>query len=300
MLRQPPVDIAHLHADFGLAYLPRSVERIVHLHGVPGGSSESYHHILTRVGAVVCSSEYVRDSFLSKIEYDSRRTFMVYNGAEEKRVDGRHAQQTRQELGLSQSDICILFVGALVPEKGIHHLIDAFKKLNASKPHGKRRNKLVIVGGAGLWRHQGASARRNADYEAKLRAEAHDIDAIFTGLKTHTEVSMLYNASDIVVVPSVVQEAFGLVVCEAMAAGKPVIASSVGGIPEVVIHGHSGLLVPAGDVGALARAMLRLASDRDLREAMGRAARERARAFTWDAAADRTEEVYKRVLNREI
>ena len=122
----------------------------------------------------------------------------------------------------------------------------------------------------------------------------------FVGSVPQESMSMAYRASDIVVIPSIVQEGFPLVACEAMAAGRPVIASNAGGIPEVVIHGDTGLLVPASDVGALAEAILRLASDQGLRDEMGRAALARANLFTWDAAARRADEVYRHLLKKKV
>ena len=79
-------------------------------------------------------------------------------------------------------------------------------------------------------------------------------------------------ASDIVAVPSVWDEPHAVVLCEAMAAGRPVVASRAGGIPETVVDGETGFLVPSGDERRLRDAILALATDTDLRERMGRAA----------------------------
>jgi len=88
------------------------------------------------------------------------------------------------------------------------------------------------------------------------------------------------------------------VVCEAMAAGKPVVASNVGGIPEIVIDRESGILVPPGDAAAIAGAVAELAHAPGLRRRMGLAAQRRAQAFTWDIAATKLESVYEQVLRQ--
>jgi N-acetyl-alpha-D-glucosaminyl L-malate synthase BshA len=110
------------------------------------------------------------------------------------------------------------------------------------------------------------------------------------------EVAPLLAAADLLLLPSET-ESFGLVALEAMASGVPVVASRVGGLPEVVEHGVTGYLAPVGDVEAMAEFSLKILSDCEVRERFGRAARERAvRLFDWHAVVPRYEEVYQRVL----
>jgi glycosyltransferase involved in cell wall biosynthesis len=97
------------------------------------------------------------------------------------------------------------------------------------------------------------------------------------------------------VFPSI-YEAFGIVLLEAMACGKPVVASNVGGIPFVVEEGKTGLLFESGNVEDLADKIVTILKDEELREKMGEAGRERAKEFTWDKIAERTVEVYKEIL----
>ena len=100
---------------------------------------------------------------------------------------------------------------------------------------------------------------------------------------------LFYAASDIGIFPSIGDEAFGITIAEAMSCGKPVIASHIGGIPEVVGNEEScGIIVPPADVAALAKAMNKLANSPELRTRMGEASRLRIeRLFSWNAAADR-------------
>jgi glycosyltransferase involved in cell wall biosynthesis len=99
---------------------------------------------------------------------------------------------------------------------------------------------------------------------------------------------------DVLVLPSAYEE-MGSVLTEAMASGLPVVASDVGGIPEVVRHGETGLLVPPGDVDALAAALDRLVADAGLRARLSAGARARAAGYAWPRLAARVAAVYARV-----
>jgi len=108
------------------------------------------------------------------------------------------------------------------------------------------------------------------------------------------DVHEILGASDLFVCPSVWDEALGYVILEAMAVGLPAVASRVGGIPEVVAEGETGLLVPPRDPGALAAAIDQLLADPAARERMGRAARRAVEArFSLDQAIDRTIALYQ-------
>jgi 2-deoxystreptamine N-acetyl-D-glucosaminyltransferase/2-deoxystreptamine glucosyltransferase len=100
---------------------------------------------------------------------------------------------------------------------------------------------------------------------------------------------------DVLVLPSVYEE-MGSVLTEAMAAGLPVVASDVGGIPEVVRHGETGLLVPPGDVDALAAALDRVVAEPGLRDRLAAGARARSADYSWPALAARVAAVYDRAL----
>jgi glycogen synthase len=112
-----------------------------------------------------------------------------------------------------------------------------------------------------------------------------------TGFVEHTAVPGILASLDVLVLPSAYEE-MGSVLVEAMAAGVPVVASAVGGIPEVVRDGETGLLVPPGDVTTLAAVLDRLAADPDLRARLAAGARARSAAYGWPKLADRVADVY--------
>lgn len=157
----------------------------------------------------------------------------------------------------------VLFAGRLSPEKGILELVAAAAGL-----------PLVIVGDGPL-RDRVPGAR---------------------GFVGHDELERLYARAAVVAVPSH-REGFGVVCAEAMAHGRPVVASAVGGLLDLVVDGETGILVPPGDVAALRDALTRLLADEALRRRMGDAARERVRAhFAWGPVTDATIAAYREAL----
>jgi glycosyltransferase involved in cell wall biosynthesis len=289
--RHRPVDVLHVHLDPNLLLAPRAQVRVLHIHNDVGSPlPPAYLRLLSRADQVFCVSDFVRQRFLRASRLPADRVSVLYNGATPPPpVSTSAARALRADWGVAESATVLLFAGAVIPDKGLIHLVEAFNQARSAWPS----LELVVAASPTISPHRAA-------YEATVRDCAQGLPVRFVGSIPQDSMGAAYRASDLVLIPSIVQEGFPLVACEAMAAGRPVIASSTGGIPEVVIRGGTGLLVPAGDADALARAILRLASDHDLRYELGRAALERARAFTWDAAAERAEEMYRRLLNSKL
>ncbi|MEA2221388.1 MAG: hypothetical protein QOJ35_4014 [Solirubrobacteraceae bacterium] len=165
----------------------------------------------------------------------------------------------------------LLFVGDLRADKGIDVLLDAYGLLAAPPP-------LVLIGKT--WPETPrppAGVRLLRDWpNAAVREAMRRCLAL--------------------VAPSVWPEPFGIVVAEALAAGRPVVASAIGGIPEIVRDGHEGLLVAASDRAALARALARISEERELRETLAANAVRRARAYRPEAVVPLFEAAYERIL----
>ena len=140
---------------------------------------------------------------------------------------------------------------------------------------------LVVVGDGPL---------RPAVTEAVRRSPAPERITV-TGFVPHSAVPQILASLDLLALPSVYEE-MGSVLVEAMATGLPVVASRVGGIPDVVEDGVTGVLVPAGDVDALAAALDELVADPDRRRRLSTAAGERAARYSWPTLARRTAELY--------
>ena len=177
-------------------------------------------------------------------------------------------------------------VGRLAPWKGQRTFLEAFAD---AFPDGGHR---ATVMGAAFFGDDGE--------ERALRCLVDELGVSgrvdFTGHVDDVEQAL--GDIDVLVHASLVPEPFGQVVVEGMAAGLAVVAVDAGGPAEVVRHGHDGLLTPLGDVAALSSAMQRLAADPALRERLGRAAQDSARAYRPDRIAGAVEELYRDVLRR--
>jgi len=116
------------------------------------------------------------------------------------------------------------------------------------------------------------------------------------GIWSHDAVMKAWNRCSVALAPSVWSEPFGLVAIEAMAAGRPVIASRTGGLPDFIVDGETGYLVPPNDSVALQMAMERLLADPHLQEQMGCAARRRSKEFRASVVVPQIERVYQHII----
>jgi glycosyltransferase involved in cell wall biosynthesis len=191
---------------------------------------------------------------------------------------GRDPAGMRRRLGVAESAFFVLALGRLVEKKGFADLVEA-----AARVPGLT---LVIAG--------------DGDLRAQLEALARERRApvLMPGNLERAALASALAAADAVAVPSVVDQAGNVdglpnALLEAMAAGRPVVATRVAGIPEVVEHDVNGLLVPARDPAALAAALERLAREPETRARLAAAARATAETrLTWSAAALAFEECY--------
>jgi glycosyltransferase involved in cell wall biosynthesis len=201
----------------------------------------------------------------------------------------------RKAFSIPDSEPVVLFSGRLAVNKGLMVLADAAPDVLRQFPD----TKFVVVG-------QDMGVREGL--ERRLKELGIGDRFLFTGhIKDEALFLSAYGACDMLVLPSE-YEAFGLVLLEAMASGKPCVATNVGGMPEVLgepsppkgIHQTGcGMLVDYQDTGQLARAIGRLLSDKKLRETMGMAGRARVqKEFNWDAVTARILEIYGGLVDR--
>jgi glycosyltransferase involved in cell wall biosynthesis len=197
------------------------------------------------------------------------------------------ADRLRARLGLTPERIVVAGVGRFIDVKGFSYLIDAVAAARPSCPE----LHLVLVGDGDL----------REELEARARALGLSDSVSFPGVARRDEIAAYFAASQIVVVPSV--HARGLVdglpnvALEAMAAGKPLIATRVGGLPQLVRDGENGLLVEEKDPAGLAAAIVSLANDSERRSRLGESAQAEIRdERSWDAVARRFVEVFERAV----
>ena len=190
-------------------------------------------------------------------------------------------------LGLPEDAHVLLFAGRIQPLKAPDVLLRAVGVLLEQDPSLRRRLVVPIVGGPS------GSGLEHPEALADLAAELGIGDVVrFIPPVTQAKLAEWATAATLVAVPSY-NESFGLVAAEAQATGTPVVAAEVGGLPTVVRHGHSGLLVPTHEPRDWAAAIKRVLDDPVLQVNLSLGALEQARHFSWERTAERTLEVYE-------
>jgi phosphatidylinositol alpha-mannosyltransferase len=177
----------------------------------------------------------------------------------------------------------VLFVGRLDPRKGLPVLLDALPALRRRVPEAR----VVVVGHSFLrpW------------LERQVRAADRE-HVVFAGAVPAADLPRWYASAHVVASPALKNESFGIVLLEAMAAGRPIVASDIPGYRAVIEGEDDGVLVPPGDAKALARAIARLLEDPARRLALAARGRARAERFGWSNVAARLEGYYHEVLSR--
>jgi len=242
-------------------------------------SSWAEREAVEQADRVIAVSAQMREDILANFRVDPGRVVVIHNG-----VDAQAFARTDRRDALDRHgarEPYVLFVGRISEQKGIFPLLAAARAL----PDGVQ---LVLC----------ASSPDTPELRARLEAAVAGRPQIrwIDAMLPVDEVVQLQSHAAAFVCPSI-YEPFGLINLEAMACGTAVVASRVGGIPEVVVDGETGLLVAPGDVPALAQALRRVLTDRELAARMGAAGRRRVEAhFSWDRIAERTLAVYDEAI----
>jgi glycosyltransferase involved in cell wall biosynthesis len=239
--------------------------------------------VARRADLVIAVSDAVRDHTHRYLGVSPAKTRTIRHGIDLEpfaRVASAERNRLRAEWGAVDDTVVFGIVGRLVPQKALHVLLEGYARYRALT---SRPSRLVVVGYGPL--------------ETELKARSLELglaDAVlWAGFRD--DIPAVMSSFDVFALSSQC-EGFGLVLLEAMAAGKPVVATQVSAIPEVVEDGVTGLLGPAADPDAFSAAMMQL-EDTALREKLGTAGRKRAGEFTLDRMIDATLAAYVGVLD---
>jgi glycosyltransferase involved in cell wall biosynthesis len=296
-------DVIHTHLNNYVRGL-RGRRKILHFHGDPfyPGSDPAqrldlkpadFARILHDSHAQIAVSRFVASRL--QIGFNQRgNVHTIYNGIDLDRFQGFDpaARRTyRSKYNLPEDARVILYAGAVIQEKGVIHLARAFTYLLDTI----NNVVLVLAGDSNLWGND-VQADSQAEYAEMVKRALSGARAagktFFLGKQPYDEMPNIYQMSEIVVVPSIWEEAFGLVALEALAAGKPVIATRTGGMGEFLTDRNSIRARP-GDEPGLAQAMLRLLSDDALYQRLARQARQDAQKYSWETAVKQILAVYE-------
>jgi glycosyltransferase involved in cell wall biosynthesis len=286
------IDIVHAHLQKGiisslLATFLYKGRLILHEHGpiFRGGTGCLYRAVIRLLGpradAIIANSEAAKSAVLRTLHGREVPVTVVANFIDLERFnpDLHDRAAARRSLGLGDDEFVAGFVGRLDRAKGADLLIDAAAILKAQGDAWR----FVVVG-------DGPERRR---LEAQAQRLGLAATVLFAGLQEDT--AAVVRAFDVGVVPSR-REAFGIAALELMRMKVPVIVSPVGGLPELVQDGQTGILLSRLDARAIAQAIQRLAGDGDLRAMLGRGGFERAGRFDGREAVRQTVEVYERLM----
>jgi glycosyltransferase involved in cell wall biosynthesis len=291
LIKQLRPDVIHAHDPHGVAMAgialsmstlpsppPLLASRRVDFH-LKGSSLSRWKY--RQVDCFICASEAIRQILVAD-GVPEDRTVTVHEGIDLERVEAAPPARLHEELWLPHHAPLVGNVAALVPHKGQRHLVEAAALVVRQVPDAR-----FVIAGEGELRQA---------LERQIKEHHLEKHVLLAGFRP--DVLSVHKAFDIFVMSSVT-EGLGTSLLDAMACAKPVVATTAGGIPEVVADGETGLLVPPRDHHALAEALVRLLNDAALRQRLGRAGLARVREhFTAERMVRETLAVYARVTAR--
>ena len=235
---------------------------------------------LKAANRIIVTSPQMAEYFYRQI--DKEKIHVIPNGIEYKKfINMPPASIFKNRYNIKGK--VVLFVGRLLPLKGIQYMLKAAPQILKQVPE----TNFVIVGG-------GSSFKR------KLEKLSHNVGVddrvVFTGFKSSNQLLEAYSSADVFVLSSIHREGLSIVTLEAMASGIPVVVSNLGGLPSIVKDGVTGLLVEPKNERQLADSIIKLLLDEKLALEMGDNGKKVAKSFDWQAIAEKTEDVYKVVI----
>jgi glycosyltransferase involved in cell wall biosynthesis len=285
------VDVLHIH-DANSGFAATAIKKIFNTPSVCSVHNEIRSAASIRAcDKVLAVSNYIRDFLVGKRGL-SRSKVDVLNIAIDTNLckRKRKIEKAKEALQLADRNI-VLFVGRKCPEKGLQILVDALPKIVDSNP----KTLVILVGPDHKF---GVNSEGYTEF-LKNRAKKLGVEknAFFVSFVSQNTLELFYEAADLLVLPSIWQEPFGKVILEAMSYETPVIASAVGGVPEIVVNETNGLLVRPGDSGALARSVNHLLKNPEFARTLGAEGKKTVlKKYTFDQVVKRCCEIYDKIV----
>lgn len=284
--QRPPL-VSILHGTFLGERLTRLQQRptprLLALAALMRWRQQYWRAHIEQAAGLIAVSEEVKSQVISFARVTEQDVDVVVNGVDILRfqVDQRERQHQRARLGVSDQDVLFVHLSRLEKEKGAHLGIEALQKLTDSRAH------LLIIG-------QG-SQLESLKAQAAAAGLGKRVQTI--GFVPNENVPTYLAAADVFILPSLAKEGLPISILEGMAAGRPIVATDVGGIAGAIDHGQTGFLFTCGDVSALAYYMNLFLEDPDKIERFGESGRRKAAAeFAVEVMIQRTEQIFKRIV----
>ncbi len=297
IVREKKIDLLHSHYVFPDGFVSRLQ------HGVPGVATEHtsgflerlergrmlwlYRWVYARMDQIIAPSDELAES-VSSLGIPGQKITFVSNGVDTDKFSPEVPPKTiREQYALAPETRIVLCPRRLEPKNGVKYLVEAVPAVLRECPD----TRFFIVGGS------------YPDQLALLRERADELGIsdriVFAGSVPNAEMASWYTAADVVVLPSL-KEATSIAGLEAMACGRPLVGTNVGGIPYLIDDGKTGLLVEPKDPSGLADALVRVLTDDAVRRGMGVSARNRAvERFSWTRIAGTVLGIYNRARGVE-
>jgi glycosyltransferase involved in cell wall biosynthesis len=311
-LKSEKCDIVHIHGETEFIRIIRAINPkikiVLHMHCDKRLLMD--HNMIERrvkkADLILGCSQYITVNFQKKFPQLAKRAYTLYNGVDLTKFE-ESGNKKEKKLHYNR----LLYVSKVSPEKGPHVLLEALEEIVKKDPS----IHLDIVGSLNAWPLE-LSIWLSEDKKVQKLAMFHDkkngdsylsqvkskIDSsnisknvTFHGRIPHGDIAKYFHTADIFVLPSF-HEAFGMGFIEAMAAQVPVIGTKVGGIPEIVENGKTGLLVESGNSKELANAVTELLCNEDLRQKFIAQGKERVKEFNWDKIVTNLESLYANTI----
>ena len=205
---------------------------------------------------------------------------VIPNGIDLERFSNLSKEDIRKKLKIKEDEKVIIFVGTLRPVKGVKYLIKAMKIISPKNAN----TRLMLVG----------DGDERGNLEKLVKGLSLEEYVKFVGKVPNEKVPEYMAASDVFVLPSL-SEGFPVTVLEAMASGVPIIATNVGGLPEIIKDGENGFLVEPKNPEKIAEKVLLILEDDGLRERISRNNKEKVKGYSWESVIERLEKVYLKI-----